>query len=43
MVVFFFLIGLEVRQEFAHGSLRDRTRARLTLIADVSGGTMQTR
>jgi len=37
MVVFFFLIGLEVRQEFAHGSLRDRTRARLALIAGVSG------
>lgn len=29
MVVFFFLIGLEVRQEFAHGSLRGRSRARL--------------
>ncbi len=37
MVIFFFLIGLEVRQEFAHGSLRDRTRARLALIAGVAG------
>jgi len=37
MVVFFFLIGLEVRQEFAHGSLRDRSRARLALIAGVTG------
>ena len=37
MVVFFFLIGLEVRQEFAHGSLRDRSRARLALIAGVAG------
>ncbi len=34
---FFFLIGLEVRQEFAHGSLRDRSRARLALIAGVAG------
>jgi Na+/H+ antiporter NhaA len=37
MVVFFFLIGLEVRQEFAHGSLRDRSRAGLALIAGVAG------
>lgn len=37
MVVFFFVIGLEVRQEFAHGSLRDRSRARLALIAGVAG------
>ncbi|MBN0147784.1 Na+/H+ antiporter NhaA, partial [Pseudomonas aeruginosa] len=36
MVVFFFLIGLEVRQEFAHGSIRDRSRARLALIAGVT-------
>src|SRR3546814_15714020 len=32
MVVFFFLIGLEVRQEFDHGSVRDRSRARRALI-----------
>ena len=37
MVIFFFLIGLEVRQEFAHGSLRDPSRARLALIAGVAG------
>jgi Na+:H+ antiporter, NhaA family len=37
MVVFFFVVGLEVRQEFAHGSLRDRSRARLALIAGVAG------
>lgn len=37
MVVFFFLIGLEVRQEFAHGSLRDRTRTRIAVIAGVAG------
>ena len=36
-VVFFFLIGLEVRQEFAHGSLRDRTRTRIAVIAGVAG------
>ncbi|MFC6697137.1 Na+/H+ antiporter NhaA [Nocardioides daphniae] len=37
MVVFFFVVGLEVRQEFAHGSLRDASRARLALIAGVAG------
>lgn len=37
MVVFFFVVGLEVRQEFAHGSLRDASRARLALIAGVTG------
>ena len=39
-VVFFFLIGLEVRQEFAHGSLRDRTRTRIAVIAGVAGGCL---
>lgn len=37
MVVFFFLIGLEVRQEFAVGSLRDRRRALVPLVAGVAG------
>ena len=37
MVIFFFVIGLEVRQEFAHGTLRDRSRARIALIAGVAG------
>ncbi|WP_458788560.1 Na+/H+ antiporter NhaA [Pseudonocardia phyllosphaerae] len=37
MVIFFFVIGLEVRQEFAHGSLRDPSRARIALIAGVTG------
>lgn len=37
MVVFFLVVGLEVRQEFAHGSLRDASRARLALIAGVAG------
>lgn len=37
MVIFFFLIGLEVRQELAVGSLRDRSMARLPLIAGVAG------
>ncbi|GAA2181203.1 Na+/H+ antiporter NhaA [Leucobacter tardus] len=37
MVIFFFVIGLEVRQEFAHGSLRDRSRTRLAVIAGVAG------
>lgn len=37
MVVFFFLIGLEVRQEFAIGSLRDRRRAMVPLIAGLVG------
>lgn len=38
MVVFFFLIGLEVRQEFAVGSLRDRRSALVPLVAGVTGG-----
>lgn len=37
MVLFFFLVGLEVRHEFEDGSLRDRSRARLPLIAGVAG------
>ncbi|NMO02637.1 Na+/H+ antiporter NhaA [Gordonia sp. TBRC 11910] len=37
MVVFFFLVGLEVRQEFAHGSLRDPARASIALVAGVAG------
>ncbi|AZG47300.1 Na(+)/H(+) antiporter NhaA [Gordonia insulae] len=37
MVVFFFVIGLEVRQEFAVGSLRDRRRAMVPLVAGVIG------
>nr|WP_286956786.1 Na+/H+ antiporter NhaA [Brevibacterium sp. UBA7493] len=37
MVVFFLVVGLEVRQEFAHGTLRDASRARLALIAGVAG------
>ena len=37
MAVFFFVVGLEVRQEFAHGALRDASRARLALIAGTAG------
>lgn len=37
MVIFFFLIGLEVRQELAVGSLRDRSRARVPMVAGVAG------
>lgn len=37
MVIFFFLIGLEVRQEFAVGSLRDRSKAMVPLIAGLAG------
>lgn len=37
MVVFFFLIGLEVRQELAIGSLRDRSKALVPLVAGVFG------
>ena len=37
MVIFFFVVGLEVRQEFAHGSLRDRSRAQLAAMAGVAG------
>ena len=36
MTVFFFVVGLEVRQEFAHGALRDTSRARLAVIAGVA-------
>ncbi len=37
MVVFFFLIGLEVRRELAMGELTDRRRAVVPLIAGVGG------
>lgn len=37
MVIFFLVIGLEVRQEFAHGALRDPSRARLAFVAGVAG------
>lgn len=37
MVIFFFLIGLEVRQELAVGSLRDRRRALVPLLAGLTG------
>ena len=37
MMTFFLVVGLEVRQEFAHGTLRDASRARLALIAGVVG------
>ncbi len=37
MVAFFFLIGLEVRAELAVGSLRDRRRATVPLVAGVTG------
>lgn len=37
MVAFFFLIGLEVRQELAIGSLRDRRRAMVPLVAGLVG------
>jgi NhaA family Na+:H+ antiporter len=37
MAIFFLVVGLEVRQEFAHGTLRDRSRAQLAVIAGVAG------
>lgn len=37
MVIFFFVVGLEVRQELAVGSLRDRRRALVPLVAGVLG------
>ena len=37
MVVFFFLIGLEVRREFAVGELTDRRRLVVPLVAGVGG------
>ncbi|SMC90433.1 sodium/proton antiporter, NhaA family [Janibacter indicus] len=37
MVIFFFVVGLEVRQEFVHGTLRDRSRAQLAAMAGVAG------
>lgn len=37
MVIFFFLIGLEVRQEFAVGSLRDRRQALVPIVAGIAG------
>ncbi len=37
MVVFFFVIGLEVRKEFAIGELTDRSRVVVPLVAGVGG------
>lgn len=37
MVIFFFVVGLEVRQELAVGSLRDRRKALVPLIAGTFG------
>ncbi|MCF6377073.1 Na+/H+ antiporter NhaA [Nocardioides KLBMP 9356] len=37
MVVFFFVIGLEVRKEFAIGELTDRSRAVIPLVAGLAG------
>ncbi|HKS91880.1 MAG TPA: Na+/H+ antiporter NhaA, partial [Tepidiformaceae bacterium] len=37
MVVFFFVIGLEVRKEFAIGELVDRSRVVVPLVAGVMG------
>lgn len=37
MVVFFFVIGLEVRKEFAIGELTDRSRAMIPLVAGITG------
>lgn len=37
MVIFFFVVGLEVRQELAVGSLRNRRRALVPLVAGVLG------
>ncbi|MBM9461104.1 Na+/H+ antiporter NhaA [Nocardioides sp. zg-536] len=37
MVVFFFVIGLEVRREFAVGELTDRRRLRVPLVAGLGG------
>lgn len=36
MAIFFLVIGLEVRQEFTHGALRDRSRVRLAVTAGVA-------
>lgn len=40
MVVFFFVIGLEVRKEFAIGELTDRSRVVVPLVAGVTGMLM---
>ncbi|MFV0253157.1 MAG: Na+/H+ antiporter NhaA [Beutenbergiaceae bacterium] len=37
MVIFFFAIGLEVRQEFSIGSLQDRSKLMVPLIAGLTG------
>ncbi|NYE35025.1 Na+/H+ antiporter NhaA [Nocardioides cavernae] len=37
MVVFFFVIGLEVRKEFAIGELTDRSRVVVPLVAGITG------
>ncbi|MDB5491182.1 MAG: Na+/H+ antiporter NhaA type [Micavibrio sp.] len=37
MVVFFFIVGLEVRHEMAHGALSSRAKMRLPLLAAVGG------
>jgi Na+/H+ antiporter NhaA len=37
MVVFFFVIGLEVRKEFAIGELTDRSRVVVPLVAGIAG------
>jgi len=37
MVVFFFVVGLEVRREFSVGELTDRTRVSVPLIAGIGG------
>lgn len=37
MVIFFFVVGLEIRREMTSGSLKERSAARLPLLAAVAG------
>lgn len=40
MVIFFFVVGLEVKRELLHGTLNDRRRAMLPLMAGLGGMVM---
>ncbi|GGF92964.1 Na(+)/H(+) antiporter NhaA 2 [Rhodococcoides trifolii] len=37
MALFFFVVGLEVKREFAMGELRDRSRAAIPIVAAIAG------